>query len=219
MLFSIPKCLPDPHGSANDHHHCFLRVQNSRWWNTRRKANQGLDDLILTSWSSNHQLKKENYKLAFFDYDPNCFNRFDVPRGVAHLISHGSVREKYLLSFNTESEKSEKKVRNYTCEIFLMVHPGNEWATPRRSLIPINPLVVMRKWHLKRRSFLSLIRTSIGSLLFERLASVFIFSCPDKEQICYQYRPEEVIHQFNSRATCTFRPSRSRWLYLVDVAS
>ena len=52
-------------------------------------------------------------------------------RGVAHLISHGSVREKYLLSFNRESEKSKKKVRNYTCEIFLMVHPGKEWATPR----------------------------------------------------------------------------------------
>jgi len=29
-------------------------------------------------------------------------------RGVAHSISHGSVREKYLLSFNRESEKSEK---------------------------------------------------------------------------------------------------------------
>ena len=52
-------------------------------------------------------------------------------RGVAHLISHGSVREKYLLSFNRESEKSEKKVRNNTGEIFLMVHPGKEWATPR----------------------------------------------------------------------------------------
>jgi len=57
--------------------------------------------------------------------------RFGYYRGVAHLISHGSVREKYLLSFNRESEKSEKKVRNFTCEIFLMVHPGKEWATPR----------------------------------------------------------------------------------------
>ena len=50
------------------------------------------------------------------------------------MISHGSVREKYLLSFNRESEKSEKKVRNNTGEIFLMVHPGKEWATPRQKL-------------------------------------------------------------------------------------
>jgi len=34
-------------------------------------------------------------------------------QGVAHSISHGSVCEKYLLSYNRESEKSEKNEKKY----------------------------------------------------------------------------------------------------------
>jgi len=101
---------------------------------TSQKATILLLDMVFTKAStSGAERDGKSFTFLFpptFRLSPPL-QPLSLKRGVAHLISHGSVREKYLLSLNRESEKSEKKLRNYTCEIFLMVHPGKEWATPR----------------------------------------------------------------------------------------
>ncbi len=48
-------------------------------------------------------------------------------RGIVHSFAHGLLLQKYLIYFN----KKVRKVRNKTLAIFLMIHPGKDWATPR----------------------------------------------------------------------------------------